>query len=222
MITAILAGSLLLAAEGSTSATTVDAAQTQTSMPPRPIARIERDISSALRNEAKAKDPAQQAAAVEQLCRIHAEIVADARYTASDALKKYRARLWSRLLAAKQRLQRDVAEEAGDGRLPAAALVDDDLRFAAAAMASSLSLADFANGAPSGLLARGGAAQTASNAQALIELIERTIDPDFWDVNGGPGTIVYYPNLQCLVIRATSEVHGKIGGVLGGAREAGR
>jgi hypothetical protein len=51
-------------------------------------------------------------------------------------------------------------------------------------------------------------------------LIERTINPDFWDVNGGPGTIMYYPNLQCLVIRATGEVHEKIGGVVGGVRRA--
>jgi hypothetical protein len=92
----------------------------------------------------------------------------------------------------------------------------------AASMASALAVADIAGGAPTGLLARGGAAQTVSNAQSLIELIERTIEPDFWDVNGGPGAIVYYPPLQCLVIRATSEVHGKIGGVLGGVRDAGK
>ncbi|MBM3999581.1 MAG: hypothetical protein FJ297_08605 [Planctomycetes bacterium] len=36
----------------------------------------------------------------------------------------------------------------------------------------------------------------------LVNLIQRTIDPDYWDVHGGPGTIVYYQPLHCLVVRA--------------------
>jgi hypothetical protein len=146
--------------------------------------------------------------------------VSDPRYATSDTLKGYRAKLWSRLTKIKQELRRDVAKEIG--RPAADPAREEAMRLSAASMAGALSLADSAGGAPTGLLARGGAAQIESNAQGLIELIERTIDPDFWDVNGGPGTIMYYPNLQCLVIRATSEVHGKIGGALGGVRDAGR
>jgi hypothetical protein len=58
--------------------------------------------------------------------------------------------------------------------------------------------------------------------EALVELIERTIAPEFWDVHGGPGTIIYYRPLHVLVVRATSEVHGHVGGLLGAARDAGR
>ena len=53
------------------------------------------------------------------------------------------------------------------------------------------------------------------------DLIERTINPAFWDVNGGPGTIVYYAPLQCLVVRATAEVHGDVGRVVGDLRKVG-
>jgi len=44
----------------------------------------------------------------------------------------------------------------------------------------------------------------------LVALIQRTIAPEFWNVNGGPGIIVYYPPLRVLVVRATSQVHGQI------------
>jgi hypothetical protein len=82
-----------------------------------------------------------------------------------------------------------------------------------------MSLADFATGSPSSYFGRGGASQTDVNAQQLIELIQRTISPDFWDVAGGPGAIFYYPQLQVLVIRATAEVHDDVGGLVGGLRE---
>lgn len=220
MVTAFLASALLLAAEGPSSAA-FDAENNSQANPnkARLIAHIERDMSAALRREAGAQ-PADRAAAIQRLCELHAEMVSDSRYSTSDALKSYRAKVWSRLTRIKQQLQREIARESGKPAPDQAS--EEPLRMLAASLASTLSLADQAAGGPGGLLARGGAAQIESNAQSLIELIERTIDPDFWDVNGGPGTIVYYPNLQCLVIRATGEVHGKIGGVLGGARDAGR
>ncbi len=58
----------------------------------------------------------------------------------------------------------------------------------------------------------GGAAVDAG--AALVELIQRTISPGFWDVNGGPGSIVYYRQWHALVIRATPEIHRRIGGPL--------
>ena len=55
----------------------------------------------------------------------------------------------------------------------------------------------------------------------LVQLIQRTVKPDFWDVNGGPGSIYFYRPLNALVIRATSEVHRDLGGALDGLRKAG-
>ncbi len=211
MVTAFLAGALLLAAESP-----AQAGATQL----RPLAQIEREMSAALKQEASAKPGGDRAAAIRSLCNLHASMVSDERHGTSDTLKTYRAKIWSRLTRVKQDLRRELARE--QGKPAAGGDAEAQMRMPAASLASALALADFSSGAPTGLLARGGAAQTVSNAESLIELIERTIDPDFWDVNGGPGTIMYYPNLQCLVIRATSEVHGKIGGVVGGVRDAGR
>jgi hypothetical protein len=60
----------------------------------------------------------------------------------------------------------------------------------------------------------GGTAAELSNAQALIDLITRTIEPDSWAENGGRGTITYFAPVHALVVRNTLHVHEQIGGVL--------
>ena len=53
-------------------------------------------------------------------------------------------------------------------------------------------------------------------------MIEHTIAPSTWEVNGGNGVIMYFAPRQALVVRQTSDVHGDIESVLGGLRDAGR
>jgi len=52
---------------------------------------------------------------------------------------------------------------------------------------------------PAGVKLAGGG--EANRAAKLIELIQKTIAPDTWDVNGGKGTISYFPLLKVLVVR---------------------
>jgi hypothetical protein len=61
--------------------------------------------------------------------------------------------------------------------------------------------------------------QAAANGQALVELIQDTIAPDSWDIRGGPGSIVYFNPLRCLVVRQTSEGHDALSDLLGAARK---
>ncbi len=65
---------------------------------------------------------------------------------------------------------------------------------------------------------------TANNdyGQQLVELIQQTIAPASWDVNGGPGTIYYWRPGRALVIRQTQHVHDDLGGVLRQLRRAGQ
>ncbi|MGE5191338.1 MAG: hypothetical protein ACM3U2_02480 [Deltaproteobacteria bacterium] len=56
---------------------------------------------------------------------------------------------------------------------------------------------------------------TAGSAQQLIDLIQTTIAPDTWSVNGGNGTLNFYQPLNVLVVRQTAEVHEQFGGALG-------
>jgi hypothetical protein len=62
-------------------------------------------------------------------------------------------------------------------------------------------------GSGSGLAGGGEAAR----AVELIELIQNTIAPESWNVNGGNGSIYYFSLLKVLVVRQTGEVHHQVG-----------
>ena len=188
---------------------------------PRPLHAIQAEISDLLKREAKAREPAVRAEIVRRMCALHREIVRDARFATSDALAEYRVRLWSRLKRVEGELKRQLARAQRDA-MPAAAPHDPDSQAVAESLATSLSLLDQSQGGPGYLLGFGGRAAPPDHGQELVELIEQTINPAFWDTNGGPGTIVYYAPLKCIVVRATSEVHGNIGGLVGGLRAAGK
>ncbi len=67
--------------------------------------------------------------------------------------------------------------------------------------------------------AGGIAAQNGDNGPALVALIQKTIAPDSWDVNGGPGAVVYYGQSRALVVRQRAEVHEQLDGVIRGLRQ---
>ena len=184
---------------------------------------FQQQISELLRRESQAKDQAARAAAVRAMCELHGEIVHDPRYATSDVLKEYRGRLWSRLTKIKAELRQQLARnKANREALDNLATLEgaDSVAVAAAdSLASSLSLLGEVQGGPGQLLAFGGSPGPIDWGPDLVDLIERTINPAFWDVAGGPGTIVYYRPLLCLVVRATAEVHASIGGLVGGLRK---
>jgi len=187
----------------------------------------QQQISDLFKQESQAESEIERAAAVRAMCDLHRQILRDSRYATSPVLKEYRGRLWSRLTKIKTELKQELARDAkvNQARLDDVAALETADRaavIAADSLATSLALLDQTQGGPGSLLAFGGGAAPPDNGAALVALIERTINPAFWDTAGGPGTIVYYAPLQCLVVRATAEVHGKLGGALGGLRGAGK
>jgi hypothetical protein len=75
----------------------------------------------------------------------------------------------------------------------------------------------------------GQAAQPAAQAEAeaildygpeLVDVIQQTISPATWNINGGNGAVVYFAPRRALVISAPETVHDKIDGVLGQLRAA--
>jgi hypothetical protein len=48
--------------------------------------------------------------------------------------------------------------------------------------------------------------QMNQNALMLVNLIQATVEPNYWQPNG-PGSITYYPPTRSLIIRASSEMH---------------
>lgn len=72
----------------------------------------------------------------------------------------------------------------------------------------------FGGGMPGGGPFGAGAGVNDDYGQDLVELIQHTIAPNTWDVNGGLGTIYYWRPGRAMVIRQTGEVHGQIGDLL--------
>lgn len=216
MVTYILCSALALGAPAASNSETAKSKDAEAKPAKRLAAEIDRDISAALKREANAKSLPERGKAIEQLCTLHYEITSDERFTTLDQMQSLRAKIWGRLMKVKAELKRQLTKD-GQPQLDDAQA--EAAQYASSNLAGAMSLADFASGSPSGFIPRGGASQTDVNAQQLIELIQRTISPDFWDVAGGPGAIFYYPQLQVLVIRATSEIHGQVGNVVGALRE---
>jgi hypothetical protein len=52
----------------------------------------------------------------------------------------------------------------------------------------------------------------AQNIKAIIDLIQASVEPSSWQVNSGPGTIVFEPTTMSLIVKASAEVHYALGG----------
>jgi hypothetical protein len=159
-------------------------------------------VSLVLEREATAKTPAERAAAIRDLSKLYVAICRDTELAREQRLK-LKAKVYSRLVIIKEDLERNIKRHQED---PKAVLP----MYPVAESLAEQQQPD----------AQGGGAVT-DYGETLVELIQKTISPASWDVNGGPGSIVYYPNLKVLVVRASGEVHGHVGGLFDGLRRAG-
>lgn len=65
------------------------------------------------------------------------------------------------------------------------------------------------------------AQRTQESGEQLVELIQNTIHPDSWEVNGGSGRIMYWNQSGNLIIRQTDANHEEIQNLLDQLRRAG-
>lgn len=162
-----------------------------------------------LRREATAETDKQRAAAIRDLCKMYVAVCRDEELAQRSRLK-LKAKMYSRLVSVKKDLEWDIRRRREDTKKRSSQTPGNGSLAGASDEETILLL---------GQEARGGAA-VRDYGETLVELIQRTISPEHWDVNGGPGSIVYYPNLKVLVVRASGEVHGRVGGLFDGLRAA--
>ncbi len=195
----------------------------------RPYHEISRDMRELMKRESLADSDADRYEAVRRLAELYLEVKRDPRLSNAPTLQQYKAKLWSRLLRIKKDVERQLARDKAkknhsQPESDEALLRNQEVQRTSESLAAQMSLVSNSMGGPGKLFsmagggAFGGGAVRDGGAE-LVELITHVIEPDFWDVNGGPGTIFYYQPLMALVVRATSEVHHKIGGGLGGLRK---
>ena len=160
-------------------------------------------IRAAMRSEAIATTVSQQNTASRALCALYGEVQ-------SNDLMSHRSRVqWadkirSRFLGIKKKLEAAIAHK-------------KDLRQTTPASTANPTISSTPSTGP----AMGGQAQADDNGIALVELIQQTIRPDIWDVNGGQASIVYFAPLRALVVRAPGDAHRRADHLLNRLRAAG-
>jgi hypothetical protein len=181
-------------------------------LPLRTGRELERAAHAALRRWAKADEHDADAAA-RQFIVLYKELQSDTRMAASER-ELLRTKIRGRLVQLSQIIVRREARLAKER--PASVL---HLGPAGGVLAQQ---------APQGFGPAGGAGGGGpvgnaddDNGQQLVDLIQSTISPQTWDVNGGPGSIYYWRPQRALVISAPGEVHDAVGDVLEQLNRAG-
>lgn len=186
----LLAGPAILAAE-----VDVDADQESAKLNPQQV----RDaVHLVLKREATAENADQRAGAIRDLSKLYLGIAKDNELAEASRLR-LKAIVYRRLISVKGDLEQNIRRH------------EDDPRAAVAEFPINESLASDEQSARGGGVVR-------DHGETLVELIQNVISPDHWDVNGGPGSIVYYAPLKVLVVRASGDVHGHVGGLFDGLR----
>ena len=145
--------------------------------------------------------------AVTSLCDLYVILRSDPRYATSNMLRGDAAKVRRRLIRIATRREHRLGREgiAKPSRLPL---------FVDQAIEESMTARRETAGAPGGqkeLESNGFAgAPLGGSPWQLVELIQRVIDPDLWDVQGGAGTVAYFAMRRVLVVRATTDTHEKI------------
>ena len=224
------------------SAAPADAASVERPAGTRGYHEIAKDMREIMKREALAKSKPDKAAALCDLCGLYREVVRDPRLPLSDTLKEYKTTMYGRLTRSVTEIKGHLAREKRNAPKSKKGSENSEVLAspeASLSMANQIALMSYSMGGPAKLFADGaggsGDSQQAGGSQRgglggpamtdygqdLIDLIQRTIAPDTWDVNGGPGSIVYYPGLMALVVRATTEVHGETAFLLDALRKVG-
>ena len=181
-------------------------------------------VHAALRRESSAKDAAREPA-VRDLVALY-ESLEKAKGIDQEERTELRGLVRNRLLRVSQRISKRLEKT---GKKSAAVLAADAVAqssgSAADAAAPSSGSApqagpgNSAGGQPTASGGRGGQQGPADYGLELVELIQHTIAPQSWDVNGGNGTIIYFSPRHAIVVRQTDDVHEDLGGVLRGLRD---
>lgn len=151
-----------------------------------PLAHLRADVDSAIAAESAASDITSRLAAIKQLIAIHDRLAADPRRPQSVRVRGLEQRVATRLVEVHGDLMKFVALKPS----------------APPSTAGQSPIIAASTG--------GGSAE----AQKLIELIQATVSPDVWDINGGQSSIRYFANGHALVVRAPGDTHDDLGGLL--------
>jgi hypothetical protein len=214
----LVAAILAISANPSESApaSTAQAPTTPAVQASAPASRSGRELSeaahAALRRWAKASEQ-DAAAAARELLGIYQEIQSDTRMSRSER-ETLRLTVRSRLDRLSTLISKQIAKEKSDAKATSVKSVAANPNQPRAAVLAGVGVAP-GGGAGFGGGANGAGGQNAKDdGQLLVDLIQSTISPKSWDVNGGACTIYYWQPQHAIVVHATGDVHDSIADTL--------
>ena len=196
-----------------------NAGNASTEFKPRQPAELRKAVSDALRAEAAAKDHSKKDKAIRQLMLIYLELEQDQNLSHDERLELHtvvRSRLQSIEKSLRAEIARDHPAATTDVKVAAKsrAIETTPQSIDVAVLAQQIAAPPVAPGPPGAggnaaanrLAANGGVIgrlQPPDFGQDLVDLIHNVISPRTWDVNGGPGSVVYFRNFRVLVVQST-------------------
>ena len=183
-------------------------------------------ISDALRAESSTKAPADHDKALRQLMLVYLELEQDKNLTHDERLELH-TEVRSRLESIEKSLRAKLAGGDRTAKGTVAAAMKSNGPANVDATATNVAVLAQQVAGPGGAFANPpianpgviGRLQSPDYGQNLVDLIHNVIAPRTWDVNGGPGSVVYFRNFRVLVVRAPAEVQTQVGDVLGQLRK---
>jgi hypothetical protein len=185
----------------------------------RSVTAIKMDVRDGLRAEALSRRLGPNPSHVLNLIDLYREIAAHPKRDQGVVLMKLGLQLRSRLKRISDQIERNNWR--GDHR-PKSASRRSVRQPATQVLAQQI-------GVPGGPAPGLGAPPTANQPGAttaedfgpeLVELIQETISPATWDINGGNGSIAYFGARHAMVVSAPEAVHDQIVDLLGQLRAA--
>ncbi len=190
----------------------------------RSLGDYRRDLKAFMKHS-KCDQPEIQRAAIYNLCELHYTIVHDPRFESSQTLQGMRVVAANRLKDFANRFKKQKMRN--NRKHPKASLraIERSTRVATtervpqthqatendvdAAMAGSFDAMSRIGGGPSQIFTYAGGrfAPPWDHGADLVDLIENTINPAFWQRNGGTGVIHYFQPLRVLVVGASAQAH---------------
>jgi hypothetical protein len=176
----------------------------------RSLSAIHADVRAALRAEALTRRQGQNVPEIIRLLDLYREMAAHPRRNESMMLAKLGLRVRSRLETVRDQIERQFkpptrgAKKAHD--IPETRVLAQQIAVQA--------------GGAFGQAAQPGADGAVDYGPELVEIIQQTISPATWNINGGNGAIVYFTPRRAIVISAPEAVHEQVNDLLGQLRAA--
>jgi hypothetical protein len=183
------------------------------------LSAIQVDVPAALRAEAVTRRLGGNAAEVIRLIDLYREMAAHPQHDRSVLLRKLGLQVRSRLDKVRDLIARRSSQperrtntlnvSLADRAVPESRVLAQQIGVPGGPAAGQI-------GQPAA--AQAGAVGMIDYGPDLVELIQQTISPATWDINGGNGAVVYFAPRHAIVVSAPERVHEQIDDVLGQLR----